>query len=912
MEPELVTARTMEDEAQAASRHLQWMKKAFARVEYYQEVFGEIERFAARHKLGTAALKLLERHKNLGIIYVEIDDRFRNLNEEAVSLLTKVLSEDLTAKSETEIAAKWRSFFDRYWDAMFKCYKATLAADPALNLAFETAGRMVIENALKKWLDGLKTHEQQFRDEIIQKLAKELNGFFHHIRSKLASETRFDDSLIAETYSRSMFMPGTLLDIQMNDLSVALRENGLPAELYENIHKFFASSLREEFEERLVDQAELKPPTSRREIPKLVEGRPFYISDNGLVKLQRIFVKKAEKFVGDSIPELSEIDTKLKQAEKKLRGEIIQSLESVNESLSKLSSTQENFAKLSSDVKKKLETLEEALNRNFWSIGELKRRQSVLRERIENAHDLRTINPKDLREIISRDVDPSKISMDRVPEEFTMIKEKHGEGLGLLSKKERDTLGEIIREQAKYYTDDLKTAKKKGESTRQLEKEATIMEEFSSGGRLGGKKYDVDEVLRRYLRISQDVVEPFCVSKKIIELFKLWPPESSAPSIEGTSLLDEAKYIGEELDYRTRFYRIRAEEQMQKAAPEKPLLEMEENLDLREAIVENFAEVISVLVYDIRGSTFMGKRLKNAKVENEIRCAFNAEMLKVAKRNGAFALKDTGDGGILFFGGNSKEMYDLSYTTVRRDGGSSRQYTFAEELGELQPSPKASERAIKCAQEMVSAARKFVEENLSKYPNWFRETSERSIFHEGIAYANLPPEYQRIFQIGVGIASGTAGRDVFFGLNSYGDPDITGVLIRDANFYSKARDPRRSVVLCDGATALNLLLNAERFEPTDMKEAQPGLVHPDRGERLLREEVVKAARLKEERKGFKFSQFGIAIERIGYQLLSGEKLVGKLDLALKEEDLIINKFAELMDEKGGEIKVIYEILPEKE
>jgi hypothetical protein len=280
--------------------------------------------------------------------------------------------------------------------------------------------------------------------------------------------------------------------------------------------------------------------------------------------------------------------------------------------------------------------------------------------------------------------------------------------------------------------------------------------------------------------------------------------------------------------------------------------------------------------------------------------------------NGAFILKDTGDGGILFFAGNSKELYDLNYTTITRNGGTIRQCTLSEETPRLESSAKAAERAIRCAQAMVISAGKFVEENLAKYPNWFKETAERTIFYEGTTYANLPPQYQRIFQIGVGIASGTPERDIHFGLNSYGDPDITGVLIRDANFYSKARDPRRSVVLCDGATLLNLLLNVERFESTDRKEAEPALVSPERGERLLREEVSKWARLKEERKGFKFSQFGIAIERIGYQLLSGEKLVGKLELAVQEENLVINKFAELMDEKGGEIKVIYEILPEKE
>lgn len=912
MESQEVTARAMEDEAQEASRHLEWMRRSFGRRELYQEILADIERFAAKRKLGETSLELLRRHKDLGIVYVEIDDRFRSMNEEAVVLVTRVLFEDLSGSSTAGSRDKWKAFFDRYHEAMLRGYEDILTKDPCLNLAFEVAARKILESGLKRWLEGLHPHEQQYRDEVVFNFSKETNGFLHHLRSKLASEIRFDDSLIAETFSKAQYWPGSLDDVRLSDLGVALRSNGLPPDLFEAIHRFFASSLTAEFENKIAGLAERRPPASRRDIPRLIEGRPFNISETGLVRLQRIFIRGAEKLVSDSVPELAEIESKLKQSEKKLKTEVVRSFENLNETISKLPASQESFSKVSNDVKKKLETLEETLNRNFWSVGELKRRQSVLRERIENAHDLRTLNPKDLKELISKGSDPSRLSFDRFPDELRLIKEKHGEGLGLLTKSDREAINDIAREQLKLRRDDMKVARKKGEPAKHMEMEIAMLEELSESGRRAGKRFDVDELLRRYLAISEDFVEPFSISKKIMEMFKLWPPESSSasPSVEGSALI-ESKYIGEELDYRGKYYRIALEEKDDKSET-RPILEIKENLELREAIMTNFREVVSVLVYDIRGSTFMGKRLKNARIESEIRNAFNHEMLRVARINGAFILKDTGDGGILFFAGNSKELYDLHYTTITRDGGSTRQFTLSEETPKLEPSAKAAERAMRCAQAMVINAGKFVEENLAKYPNWFRETAERSIFYEGTTYANLPPQYQRIFQIGVGIASGTPGRDIHFGLNSYGDPDITGVLIRDANFYSKARDPRRSVVLCDGATLLNLLLNVERFESTDRKEAETALVSPDRGERLLRDEVSKWARLKEERKGFKFSQFGIAIERIGYQLLSGEKLVGKLELAVEEDNLVINKFAELMDEKGGEIKVIYEILPEKE
>jgi hypothetical protein len=69
-----------------------------------------------------------------------------------------------------------------------------------------------------------------------------------------------------------------------------------------------------------------------------------------------------------------------------------------------------------------------------------------------------------------------------------------------------------------------------------------------------------------------------------------------------------------------------------------------------------------------------------------------------------------------------------------------------------------------------------------------------------------------LFRIGIGISSGKPGQDVVFAANSYGDPDLVGPIIADANLYSLERQPGRSVITCDSSSLVNLILNSEFFE----------------------------------------------------------------------------------------------------
>jgi len=237
-------------------------------------------------------------------------------------------------------------------------------------------------------------------------------------------------------------------------------------------------------------------------------------------------------------------------------------------------------------------------------------------------------------------------------------------------------------------------------------------------------------------------------------------------------------------------------------------------------IAEKYRSCVSILVYDIRGSSYMGIKLHNAAKEQRIKSKFAKTMAKIVKKHGGFLLKDTGDGGLVWFADNSSSMYNHLYTESVTGKGTKLRYSiFSGAEFEIIPAADSAKRAILCARDMVQKAEDFIRANFMHYREWFAEVAERTLELDGITYALLPPEFKSLFRIGVGIASGTPGRDVVFCANSYGDPDLVGPIIADAHLYSTEHKPGGSVIVCDFPSLANLIFNIESFAyPTQTKD----------------------------------------------------------------------------------------------
>jgi class 3 adenylate cyclase len=328
------------------------------------------------------------------------------------------------------------------------------------------------------------------------------------------------------------------------------------------------------------------------------------------------------------------------------------------------------------------------------------------------------------------------------------------------------------------------------------------------------------------------------------------------------------------------------------------VLELLERHDYPEHVVDyakTFAKSITILVYDIRGSSYMGTKLNNAVKEQKIKYKFAKEMAEIVKKYGGFLLKDTGDGGLVWFSENSNSLYNHLYAESVTGRGMKLRYSiFSGAEFELIPAQDAAKRAILCARDMVQRAEEFIRANFMHYREWFADVAERTLELDGITYALLPPEFKSLFRIGIGIASGRPGKDVVLAANSFGDPDLVGPVLSDAHLYSMERQPGRSVIICDFPTVTNMILNSENFEfPVDEKDF---------------EKYVQAiGKLRLANHGYKFSDHKIMIVPKGVHFL--EELDKKKAVAdARISDVSVDKSKNIFNEQQKKIKLVYEVL----
>ncbi len=397
-----------------------------------------------------------------------------------------------------------------------------------------------------------------------------------------------------------------------------------------------------------------------------------------------------------------------------------------------------------------------------------------------------------------------------------------------------------------------------------------------------GRKTDYESVIDWFTETYDEVFLPTVTELIFEEMVKVFP-ESDNDS------LDEARWVG--------LLARRTDPPAVYFIPQ-----IERTLSRAESIVRDHLKTVSVMVYDIRGSSLMGEKLLNAEMEDKIRNEFQSELLKAVEDTGGFFVKDTGDGGIVLF---SEESSDFYFRQISMSGSGKK--NSEEKEMKLKASLDSASRAIRCARKMLEYSEIFVRKNLKRYKEWFKEFDEKEIGFGGITYEHLPPEYKRIFQIGIGISSGNPGEDIFLGKNVQGHLDLTGSLVRRANMYSTVHHPDKSVILIGASTMFSFLLQVGSFksvagEEKIEKNAYPSI--PVR-EKLIEEVILWMKGLSG---SYIISDHKVSLQRIDY-LIDDKGGVGKLDMPA--EDVSIKRGTRVYDGKVREERVLYEVIPEK-
>ena len=592
-----------------------------------------------------------------------------------------------------------------------------------------------------------------------------------------------------------------------------------------------------------------------------------YLSDGSVMRLVKAIISRledTERLTADDIKELDMFSARVKEQLKNLYNEANKELrESV---LGEIGTTG------GPEILLRISTLFTRLQRmllgHLFHIGDYLERRKRNELVMEDIVKLRTVSAEQFRKMFP--VSPA-----------VSINELYDETIFFLN------YGDLSKDEWKTYADTLmrniEACFKKSKSDPGLREELSCLGSYEKRGVFGGD-LNVETFYKNYFDFFRNEVNPIILGHRIFNLLDIWPPREYQKKKFKTSdlvnfgavVLNKAKILYPAGDVRQ--------------------IEVENGPALSR-FLKNYYRTVTVLCYDIRGSTYMGGRLQNAEKERKIKYKFSLEMSGIVRKYGGFLLKDTGDGGIAWFGDNSKTLYERSYTeSVTGKGFKLRYSIFSGGEFELLPADDSAKRAILCALDMVKKAEEFIKANFVHYREWFGELKEREVKVEGITYALLPPAFRSLFRIGVGIASGMPGRDVVFGLNSFGDPDLVGPLLSDANFFSMGKEPSRSVILTDMNSVINLIANIEHFDLIPIKSDQDFVALTD-----------MVAKVRSDDRGYLLNDLLFSLKKLGTYCIADDK-----ERAVAYElprNLELDEHGNLFDEHGKKLKLLFEVVP---
>ncbi len=722
--------------------------------------------------------------------------------------------------SDESTVNKWETFFERYNKNIFEIYEKFVTDDNNKILIFEIVNRKLLRDFFTKHTMNISYEKKTI---ISERFGIVVNQLFNYLRNSLAKNIVIIDSPLVDSYQKIPLLPHCSHSEMMKLLRNRFLQAGLPEPLYSCILKSVITSYYTDTKDEIIRLLGRKTYLSKEDIVSVFKSHFFFPDDDTLSEILELVRKKAQHAVT--------IIAKKKDIASKNMMDIKQkSVETANAIKDKLITLVRN-----NSSEESIDTLIKRLRRHLiadtYDLRHLQNEYQEYSKKVKELNSILNFKARDLLKFIFKDEWDSYII--------------------LFLNKEKTFADEELQLIVKEAMNEIKNDKTAME----------LMNKYRVSGFLK-EKYNAEAISEKFHVITEEIILPLVQSFLLEELIDYYPKLSGSVPSEGIRYLAEEALSGKV------------------SVIEKDIKVVHEGKSLSGLHIQNYKNLLCALIYDVRGSTFMGTKLRDAKRESEIRNFFQESMLSIVEKYGGIPIKDTGDGGVALFAANYRDI---------KNGKT------------LELAPGCVLPAVRCGLEMIQGAKNFVQENITKYQDWFREAEKRRIDFEGATYATLSPQYQSIFQIGVGIASGTSPKEIYLDRNAYGELDLTGMLVREANFYSKVKGKEKSTVICDDATVYNLILNVNKF--TFLSETglrtDPLLLDVEQGlEYWINQKISK--------RGFILDLYKIFVTQLGQEITRP----GSLKILLGLFDIAIDETGEIKDEKGGRGKFLFEVSSE--
>jgi len=834
------------------------LKQHFHRIEYQWTLTG----------FPIDTINLIKDFIETGTIYILRDEKLRISLHSFVSPIIRILEEyenrDDYIKKIKALSSPLQETLIQYDSQFSKTYKSSI-------VIFFILINDILHSILRNEVQHKSEESIRKTEAEITRVIKSIYGFVKNknISSMSDKVSNFIDRFIFKI----PILAKPVAEMGLNELDSIFISKGLSKALFNSLYKILLDKLMQTMGKNFLQTFPSQNINSKEELLKNID---IPITK----KIANEIINSVKQSVSKQLSNLEEIKLKIeKDIKKDFEGfEQTSTIlwEAINSEIKNIKEGKDGNTL--EEIIDRSDVISSFIKKKMWSIMEIMKRKKKLDTTISNLRKLEALTAEQLVKYSSKIKSVPKIE-ELANFYFALIKH-FGVNKTVFPASIIEATEKIIKDTEK-------------------EEAKNIINTFSEKHLLG-KKYFPNKLLSRFVKCFEDGIIPLYIQYSLMKFFSIWPPIAISEKSKALPDLEkELLYVGDFLIPEGKYLRMGEFPSLNQKGAKK------QDVTLTNKIVKKFSNVVAVLVYDIRGSTFMGTKLGSAERESFIRKKFSERMLSVAEKYSAFPVKDTGDGGILFFSANSSELFGNIYRQDKLAKEWIRLKTDKKETM-IKEGTESAKMAIVTAKQMIYEAQKFVSQNINEYSDWFKEDIERKLFFKGMNYAQLPPSYRRIFQIGIGIASGHTGKDIHFSINAYGDPDITGNLIRDANLYSKARNPETSVILIDSSTLLNLLLNEQTIEPIVVEKKVGGLSETEIYKYLLDKTFLLANRT--ENVTYKLKNHGLTIERIGYRIMEkgkDERIIPTLTIS--ELGLTINDTGQIKDKKGGIIKFLYEV-----
>jgi hypothetical protein len=857
----MIEIRLNEIEAlcQEEGKYMNHLKNEIAKKERYLKDIQLIKLFESKFRIPDEILSFLTKHGCQLFYEFPLKEE-----KEHISFFNKIYRLKEEKKPRTD-------GFESYKKLLTATYKNVLAQEPEASIVFEIgyfnkAGEY-IQNSLQSESGDKLTKEILFMKMIVE--------FLGSIRKELSNSFPIPTSFFERFIDK--FPYASIINHSLSDFSPLFLSRGFPLPLFEEIHNVFLQDISQKQTNDMITEMKNKTLLTKDDIRKCKFSRFVYPQNDDIKSLLKALKKQAERSEIELVKEdkeLSLMDHRVSEQTKRMVKEKGQSISDVIDDKIKKPLMESSYR-----ISEILSEIEKTCLDYIWHLKDFFDKSYQLSQKIESNRTLKKLKLEEIQKILESEIYQSKDEITRRGVEFLKIKP-------FLDIVQTRTYKVIIHKTLDLFV------KVENKEIKNHEKMRTILLNLREEGR---RKYQPDpqKIIQGYKKTALEVLLPLLISGLLQRNIREWPKSDKIHKISQSHLNCEADYFGIFGIPKGKFFHFtpRGKIKTEEMSPYD-----EKKYKLNEICFKHHKRVVTILIYDIRGSSFMTLKLHNAEREQMIIKNFHGTMAKIAKEYGAFLLKDIGDGGILWFGKNSKELYNSIYReSTTKKFKRLRHSLLSEEGLFLQSDYNSSEKAVLCAISMINAAEKFIKDNYVKYRDWFSEIKEKELIVEGTTYALLPPMFRSLFRLGIGIASGIPSRDVAIGPNAFGDPDLRGLLVNEAQYLSEGRDPEQSVILVDHDTILNLLLNTSSF------------TYGTTGENLANKEEMMsrvAEIVREKLKGGSINFSGKNFIAEPYEVLTLETFER---IKFSNSTINVGEDGMFYDEKGNKIKVVYSI-----